>query len=603
MSRRVATAGVLVMPGSRATSPFGVRVASVATTMLVLMCVFASVGRAVPFAWEQSPCSTVPAPTQTGTANADGMAGTSGSGWIDAREGNDRVVVIGERWCVDAGPGNDIVDVSGGQNEIHGGPGDDLISIAQGDDIITGGPGRDQISGNQGRYYIETAGDGEVDKVECGSSPSDEAVIGPEDILVDNSCENVRVMTEAPTIDDMASEWLAAEYGVSLTVARAWMAVQDKAEGVNEEIAASSAGPAYAGVWFDNAARRFKVALTPGGDTAAVNAILASHGVSASSDLVSVDYTQDQLEGAQPGIEDALGDLPPGIVEIARNTETNSVQVTVAASATAQQRAHIASTASSAAVRVTTVDSPEQLLLAEQLDCKFPNCARPLRGGVQISTNPSRPDNDGHTVACTSGFMVRSRGDQAPYVLTAGHCFDNFPNNSSEWGAVNPFLPVGPYQLIGFNRNPYVFGSDGDAGLVGIRGTSYWAGTALQPWVFVTRSTSGSTRRDEEYVIRTAHYNQRNRIVCMSGARNGSRCGRVTDVNVESSGALAGIFTTRVKHLGKLLACGVGHGDSGGPVFKRGVAYGILSAARGCDVYFQGAITAQNLLNVDIMTG
>jgi hypothetical protein len=571
----------------------------VAATAGILVGFSAQQAYAVPFPWEQSSCSTLPSPTRTGTANADSMSGSSGSGWIDSREGNDRVTITGGQFCVDAGPGNDIVDVAQGQTEIHGGPGDDIISIAQGDAIVTGGPGRDQITGNQGRYYIETAGDGEVDKVACGGSPNDEAVLGPEDVLLNSSCETVRRTNEAPTVDDLAAEWYATQYGVSMGVARAWMTVQDKAEGVNEEVAAGAAGPEYAGVWFDNGQRRFKVALTSTAHASSVSSVLASHGISADSDIVTVTHTQRQLEDAQPAIEDQLADLPLGTVEIARNTETNSVQVTVAAAATPEQRAHIASVAASAPVRVNVVDSPDASLLTEALDCKLPDCARPLRGGVRIATNPSRPDKDGNNHTCTAGFVARSRSDQAPYVLTAGHCFDNFTDDSSEWGAVNPFALVDPFQLIGFNRNPYVFGDSGDAGLIGVRATSYWAGTALEPWILVTTSSSGSTRRDEEYTIRAVRFNQRNRIVCMTGERTRSRCGQVTDLNVEAGSGLGG---TNVKHLGKILSCGVDRGDSGGPVFKLGVAYGILTHKRGCNVYFQGAVTAQDLLNVNILT-
>jgi hypothetical protein len=230
-----------------------------------------------------------------------------------------------------------------------------------------------------------------------------------------------------------AAEWYANEYGVSRDVAHAWMTTQDKAEGVNEEVAASTAGPAYGGVWVDNNARRFKVGLTTGGDVNAVNAILASHGISASSDVVTVSHTQRQLAEAQPAIEDALADLPPGTIEIARNTETNSVQITVAAGATEQQRARVSATAASAPVRVTIVNSARQSLLFEELTCRGPNCSLPLRGGVRIGILTT--DEDGNQHVCTAGFIARSRTDQAPYVLTSGHCFDNFANDSSLWGA------------------------------------------------------------------------------------------------------------------------------------------------------------------------
>ncbi|MGK2932312.1 MAG: hypothetical protein ACSLFD_06035 [Solirubrobacterales bacterium] len=45
------------------------------------------------------------------------------------------------------------------------------------------------------------------------------------------------------------------------------------------------------------------------------------------------------------------------------------------------------------------------------------NCDTPLRGSVRISR-----DNATHTPNCTASFVVRSRVDDASYVLTAGHC-------------------------------------------------------------------------------------------------------------------------------------------------------------------------------------
>jgi hypothetical protein len=91
----------------------------------------------------------------------------------------------------------------------------------------------------------------------------------------------------------------------------------------------------------------------------------------------------------------------------------------------------------------------------------------------------------------------------------------------------------------------------------------------------------------------------------MTGQNGGSSCGTTTDLDVTIGGGdIFGIGgSTTHKHMGKMSNCNPESGDSGGPIFRFHVAYGIYTGSRGdCEQYFQGARRAQDSLNVNIVT-
>lgn len=406
----------------------------------------------------------------------------------------------------------------------------------------------------------------------------------------------LHALLEDPLVEEMAAEWFASEYGVDLVTAHAWLAVQNKAAGLGEDVAGSAAGSGYAGIWFDNVARRLKVGLRSGTPPGPVYDLLAARGIASEADIVTTTYTQRELEQAKPAIEDALAELHgQGLVLISRDVSTNSIRIEVASAATTDQRATITQVAHDAPVNVTIVNSAEPSLSFEPLACKFPRadgaedeepgCDPPLRGGVRIVSERA---------GCTAGFIARSRSDNKPYVLTAGHCFLRV---NEAWAAYDGSGLN--YHTIGSVHN-FVNGDEGDAGLISISETSFWK-PWIRPYVFVTKSKTGSpsTRRDTTYRIRDVKFSAKGNIVCVSGATNGSHCGEVVNHDATK------------QHYVELKMCGVTKGDSGGPVFKHHTAYGIMVKRRvidlpllppSCRVWAQGARTAENLLNINIVT-
>ena len=417
-------------------------------------------------------------------------------------------------------------------------------------------------------------------------------------------------LLEDPDVTADAAEWYAAEYGTTASIAQAWLATQDRAENVGQEIADSASGPGYGGVWFDNVARRLNVGLINGQSSAPVMDILAARGLTAATDVRRVAHTQKELEDAQPSLENELTSLiDDGLAVLSRRTSENALHVRIAASASAGDRATIASAVSRASVRVITTDATEASLTVDPLACKFPHCSPPIRGGILISgVRLSQDVTRDSSYNCTSGFNVKNASGD-PFVMTAGHCLDadNFGNSDSKWYAFDPIFGGGVLRegLIGQGVKPYYYGEAGDAGLIKVNSNSIWA-SDFGPLVFITRSNSGSTRRKTNYPIRGSAFNVEKRIVCNSGAVNGSRCGEIRDLNVsvKYGAGLFGVGGRRVKHLGELKSCGVARGDSGGPIVKRGVAYGMISGGSNngsCRVYFQGVKTAERLLGVNVV--
>lgn len=95
--------------------------------------------------------------------------------------------------------------------------------------------------------------------------------------------------------------------------------------------------------------------------------------------------------------------------------------------------------------------------------------------------------------------------------------------------------------------------------------------------------------------------------MCFSGASSGTRCGEVEGRNetftYEIEKPDGSTVKRKVTGLAKVKTCGA-RGDSGGPVFKAGIAYGIVAAGealgsgRCAGLYYTGAVTVQDLANV-----
>lgn len=179
-----------------------------------------------------------------------------------------------------------------------------------------------------------------------------------------------------------------------------------------------------------------------------------------------------------------------------------------------------------------------------------------VRGGARL---------DSSGFQCTTGFAVKHMTTGATGVVTAGHC--QGPQYYMNW-----YPPDDP-NFVGF---PLAFQEElwdashdmqwhtapGHSPLGEIFGISWYSGTAI-----TSRKSRATTDIGQE--------------VCHRGTNTGFSCGVVAMTTFVPSGAnTCGPYVcsnTWVKVEGPKLACAAG--DSGGPVFKFSIAYGIVSSA------------------------
>lgn len=100
----------------------------------------------------------------------------------------------------------------------------------------------------------------------------------------------------------------------------------------------------------------------------------------------------------------------------------------------------------------------------------------------------------------------------------------------------------------------------------------------------------------------------KDRILRVSGAAHGSRCITVEKINATFKDKDSDV---KVKHVARARGCGVTKGDSGGPVYKKHLAYGMLVGMNNrrppifgktvCHVYYQGIGNAEELLGADVL--
>ena len=131
--------------------------------------------------------------TCSGTDRADVLKGSDGKNTIRGLAGEDRI------WGFD---GPDRLRGGFDADELRGGLGDDFIAAdsgvdfvygGRGEDLINPGMGHDKVFGSLGNDTFRTWADkGSTDKISCGRG-RDTIVRGPDDRVIDDSCEKVRV--------------------------------------------------------------------------------------------------------------------------------------------------------------------------------------------------------------------------------------------------------------------------------------------------------------------------------------------------------------------------------------------------------------------------
>jgi len=391
-----------------------------------------------------------------------------------------------------------------------------------------------------------------------------------------------------------AAEHYAQVHRVAAAEALRRLAIQDQAAGLDDELS-KLLGNQYAGIWFDaDDQGRVKVGIIPGaaGQAASVRRIAYSYGLSSMTDLVSVRYSEGELQELQDSARRSLDDLiASGHASTAYNTKSNAVVITAPVRLPSSEEARIQSLARNAWVRVRRVAVPS--LVGQYDTCNITYCNPPIRGGRGISIAT--------TGNCTAGFVGLSRtvfNDM--WMLTAGHCIFF---GGATWNAKDE---SGTWSLLG-NTSFYSFaGGPGlDAGIIHLDTGSFWL--APPPIAALIVKVSANTTYDPTYAIHSTAFSSIGQMICRTGQTTGTECGEVTDLGADFTGSAGGSPSYTTHNLGEVDICGAQGGDSGGPMYKVHRAFGLFNASMSfgpafCHEYYQGVRGAENAMGVGVLT-
>jgi streptogrisin C len=384
---------------------------------------------------------------------------------------------------------------------------------------------------------------------------------------------------------DPAAVALADEWRVPVEEAQARIDRQEPAEELAEQ-AQRVFGDRHAGVWIDQANRgAITVGFAGTVDQRTLDALAKEYGLTGHVAGVPVRHSLAALQRILDTLAGDLAAVNEGAavpLSLGLRTDLNQVELTAPSSPTTAQASFVerARTELGDAVTVSGSDA-----VPETTACAFPYCDQPLRGGLAIHAG----------VTCSGGFTARSKVDSELYLLTAGHCAAAAPN-STWWTkfANNSVHNIGkPWN--------WKFGAAGDMAILSINNEPGWN---PQPWVYVTASNGGyPTVTNSAYTIKKTGLSGGliGKYLCKTGQTSGTSCGKLQAVGVTVS--YSGGPT--VQNLGKA-SIKVCKGDSGGPVYVKHVAYGLVSGGLlsgncGNTIYYQGVKGAASAMNVNVL--
>lgn len=399
-----------------------------------------------------------------------------------------------------------------------------------------------------------------------------------------------------PSSLDPAAAYLMDKYQISEAGALRRLDLQDRVGHLLDDYA-ETFGEGYGGLWLDQAAGGIAVVGALPGQEQSLRGIAAGRGVDPV--VVPVQRSIAQLRALQAELLASLPD-DSGLQVGGLHDPTNQVEVLLEETT---DGARFSPDHRAAVLAQLAENHPGQLRFRSAegqpmtAACVHVNgtitslgatwCDPPLRGGVGISAADAF--YSAGPVRCSAGFNVRSQLDGKPYLLTAGHCrsSDVFQTRFTDGGVHD----------IG-NRHNSVWSSSGDAMIIRIDNPSGWQ--APRPYVLVTNGAR--TTWNQFYRIEASGTTAVDMVVCMTGRRSGSECGEV--ISRDRPGV-------RVAHVAEVRGGCIRGGDSGGPVFKRGIAYGIVHGGTFPDGnsnfcsntwWYEGVRGAMDLMNVRLVT-
>jgi len=384
-------------------------------------------------------------------------------------------------------------------------------------------------------------------------------------------------------------------FGVSKAEATERLKLQTKgAAGHIGEALEAKLGEHYGGLWFDNQAGQYVVALvSPGSARAAERSAVATELGAASLD--SGDYRTTTVDSSWSDlldVGDRLGEELKSLIErrtarVAVKPSANAVIVGVRKGASASALAEIARLANGAGVEVKVESGEQRPFDKEFLTCQDggsweKTCSQPMRGGVGIRDAGHGTEREHF---CTSAFRARGKSDGKHYFLTAGHCVKELNEYEEEkwedvvwdWETWDPVTWTG--QSIGTLTQWYFPHHD----WAKIDVTNTWADAS--PWNSVAYWNRGFETvagiAEEEYFIYGEAEGVEGAQACHSGIATGTSCGHITKLekafnpNEGPEGTIVDAWEVENTKAGDDLC--VEEGDSGGSVFASHYALGIVS--------------------------
>jgi YD repeat-containing protein len=426
---------------------------------------------------------------------------------------------------------------------------------------------------------------------------------------------------EEPATQEDAASFYAEYAGIEPEAAHKDIDLQDHAIILDSQLS-TEIGAGYTGEWFNPVAEKIEIGITSEGYEQTVEQDLGNLGLADNAEIVPETYSIPQLEEDESALSASLAETEEaGLISVGIEPEINKVVVEEGTSLSIAQKheVEVAITTISVPVHVVNLTRPTAELPPQA--CQRGSCGKPLRGGVRIISE---------TGQCTAGFNATADfgNPKKHYVITAGHCLSGHLGDA--WGAKLPhsgetekevheagITAMGPAvaYIWGSKHAGVTTTAKGDMGLIeeSPGGEEFWkfspdivtwARSELEPFGVV---------RNEHYVLFGTGYSETDGlhqfVVCLSGVdaiegpQEVSTCGKEKGLHDEPEGS-----GVTVHNLERVDVCGLtGHttqireGASGAPVYKDGVAYGILSGANSCAFSYEGINRIENDLHVQIL--
>ena len=398
-------------------------------------------------------------------------------------------------------------------------------------------------------------------------------------------------VSEDAIVQQNASTYYAKKYGVDLKEAGRRIAIQDRAAGIDDDIA-NVLRDQFAGVWYDHTdAGKLKIGMTAAAMKHAdeVRQIANRYGLTADMDLVPVAFTLAELEQKQDLIRKSLNHMVNAAhARTSYSTKENKVVLTLA-QLTPSEEARVRDLAKIEGVFVRRVDKPTLRGVADSCNVTF--CNAPFRGGRQIVSNGGS--------GCTGAFIARGRTSPTQnWTMTAGHCVQI---GGTTWNAKDE---SNAFSLLGVTAFGHSAGHD--SGIVSISTFGGWNSPAPKPFVIVKDSSTVPddiifTNYNPSYKITATSFSSMGQVLCRTGATTGTECGEVSDLGADESMAWPDGTTHTYHPMGNINVCGAKGGDSGGPYYKKHRAFGIHSGHNDCYEIYKGVRQAEADWNVKVV--